>query len=188
MIISITGHTKGLGKYLHTFFSKEHSVIGISRTNGFDFRKDIDKVIETISQTDLFINNAYIDNYQNFLFDELKEKVGRIVCIGSQARKYPGIVGSDYSRNKQELYDKVEEHSSKIYANPCLHIDLGFMQLEKHDYDNPSKIKSQFFTTYEEVASAIVFWLENPKVKNIEFETKITDEVMDQLYNHNPDL
>lgn len=188
MIISITGHTKGLGKYLYNYFSKEHTVIGISRTTGFDFETDTSKIIDTISNTDVFINNAYLNNYQNYLFDKVKDKVKRIVCIGSQARKYPDIVGRDYSKHKQELYDKIEEYTSHTDTNPCLHIDLGFMELEEQDYFNPSKVKSQFFTTYEEVAAAIVFWLDNPKIKNIEFETKITDEVMNQLCDHNPDL
>ena len=188
MIVSITGHTKGLGRYLYDHFSKEHTVVGLSRTTGFNFEKDWKKIVDAISESDLFINNAYLNNNQNLLFDEVKNKVSKIVCIGSQARKYPNLVGIEYSKNKQQLYNMVDEYTSLDNTNPCLHVDLGFMQLEESDIDDPCKVKSPFYTTYKEVSDVIDFWLYNPKIKNIEFETPITDEVMIQLKNHNPDI
>ena len=65
--VAITGHTNGIGKGLHDYFSSKGSrVKGFSLTNGFDISKkeNIDHIIELTSECDLFINNAHCDYQQ----------------------------------------------------------------------------------------------------------------------------
>jgi NADP-dependent 3-hydroxy acid dehydrogenase YdfG len=65
--VAITGHTNGIGKGLHDYFSSKGSrVKGFSLTNGFDISKkeNIDHIIELTSKCDLFINNAHCDYQQ----------------------------------------------------------------------------------------------------------------------------
>ena len=39
MKISITGHSKGIGKACFDLLSKEHNVVGFSRSNGFNIKE-----------------------------------------------------------------------------------------------------------------------------------------------------
>lgn len=62
MIISITGDTRGIGLALKNHFMLEgHTVIGFSRSNGYDINKldDRNRIILESSSSDIFINNAY---------------------------------------------------------------------------------------------------------------------------------
>jgi len=74
MKIAITGHTKGIGKSLFDkWASHGHSVIGFSRSNGFNvadpkIRSDI---IKEIIDCDIFINNAYANDAQIELLKSL---------------------------------------------------------------------------------------------------------------------
>lgn len=70
MIISLTGHTKGLGKEMFDTLTKQYEVRGLSRSNGWNI-KDSDKIIDEIKNTDVFINNAYYKDYQSELFIKL---------------------------------------------------------------------------------------------------------------------
>jgi len=62
MRIAITGHSQGLGKAIADHFQNfGHTVIGYSRTNGFDISQEDtrNKIIEELKSCDVFINNAY---------------------------------------------------------------------------------------------------------------------------------
>lgn len=52
----ITGHTKGIGKFLYNHFSEKYDVLGISRTTGYDLNTDISKIVELSKNCDLFVN------------------------------------------------------------------------------------------------------------------------------------
>lgn len=92
MKIAITGHTKGIGKALTEYFTAHgHTVIGFSRSNGFDItdqqtREYIGKVLETC---DVFINNAYAPYAQKqLLLDTIllwKNTTNTIINIGSKS-------------------------------------------------------------------------------------------------------
>jgi short-subunit dehydrogenase len=65
--IAITGHTKGIGKGLHDYFTnKGCRVKGFSLTSGFDISKkeNVDRIVELTKDCDLFINNAHCDYQQ----------------------------------------------------------------------------------------------------------------------------
>lgn len=60
MKVAITGHTQGLGQAFFKYF-QPHTVIGFSRSNGYNIANPADrnKILEEITDVDMFINNAY---------------------------------------------------------------------------------------------------------------------------------
>ena len=56
MIIGITGHTKGLGKAIYDTLKASHTIIGFSRTNGYNIQSP-NKIIDCLKDCDVFINN-----------------------------------------------------------------------------------------------------------------------------------
>jgi len=102
----ITGHTKGIGKFLYEYFLKQGFVVeGISRSNGFDISKNYKEVLEKIKDNDLFFNNAYCEDYQSRLLIDTNNKVKNIISIGSTAGYYSDIDSKkhQYSINKKKI-------------------------------------------------------------------------------------
>ena len=61
--IAITGHTKGIGNGLHTYFSTQSvEVLGFSRTNNYDISNIdvIDKIIDETIDCEIFIPTYFI--------------------------------------------------------------------------------------------------------------------------------
>ena len=189
MRIVIIGHTSGIGKALAEHFTKKkHDVVGLSRTNGYDIERDVTKIVGAAKGCDLFINNAYRDKQQLVLFNELKDKVGKIICMGSISRMYPELIPTDYVHDKQELYEAMRLHSLTPNTIPSLHLDLSFIESTEVNHNDPTAFTSDNYITYDEIISAVDFWLDNPKVKNIEFEWKCTPFVRSELERINPNL
>lgn len=92
MKLAITGHTSGLGKSISRLAHERNiNVIGFSRTNGFNITDHRDRkiLINSVSDFDVFINNAY-DRYGQLdllyeLYDEWKAQNKLIINIGSMA-------------------------------------------------------------------------------------------------------
>ena len=181
----ITGHTSGIGKALYEHFPGS---VGLSRSNGFDIKNNFDQVVEQIKGCDLFINNAYRDQQQLELFLATKDHVGKIICMGSISRLYPELIPTDYVHDKQDLYEAMRVHSLTPGSTPSLHLDLSFIESTKVNTDDPTAFTSDNHITYREIISAIDFWLDNPKVRNIEFEWKCTSFVRSELERINPSL
>ena len=76
-MIAITGHSRGLGKYLFNYFTElGYLVQGYSKSNGYDLTsKEIrQKIIFEIDNCKIFINSAYDYNtHNNFQTHVLKE-------------------------------------------------------------------------------------------------------------------
>lgn len=126
MKIALTGHTRGLGKSIYEQCNNDiASVIGFSKSNGFDITsaEDRKKIIELSDDCDVFINNAY-DRFGQIemlydLYDKWKAKEKTIVTIGSYAsnaaewRLQPCL----YSTVKKSLdvvtYQLVNSHDRK---------------------------------------------------------------------------
>ena len=63
--IAIIGHTKGIGKAIADLYrSKKYSVLGLSRSNGFDISKDQEKILEHIEGYPLVVINAHAGRAQ----------------------------------------------------------------------------------------------------------------------------
>ena len=70
MKIAITGHSNGIGKALTDYFKQQgHTVIGFSRTNGFDITQLTSRqhILNELTTCDIFINNAYAPKAQHQL-------------------------------------------------------------------------------------------------------------------------
>ena len=134
-MIAITGHTKGFGKYL---FQRLHAR-GFSRSNGFDIN-DPQKIIESLDDCDIFINNAY-DGFAQVkllyaLYEEWKDKNKLIINIGSRSKDFTlreREVSFGYSVEKLAL-----EHASKQLSgtfSKCKITALHFGRMEEIGYD-----------------------------------------------------
>lgn len=180
----ITGHTRGVGKFLCEHYDAQ----GLSRSNGYDIDKDFDKVVDQIKGCDLFINNAYRDQQQLKLFHAVKDHVGKIVCMGSVSRTYPELIPTQYVHDKQDLYEACRLHNIIPGSCPVLYLDLSFIENTDIDNSDPTAFTSDNFITFKEIASAIDFWIEHPNVSLIEFKWKCTPFVRSELERINPDL
>jgi nucleoside-diphosphate-sugar epimerase len=106
MKIGITGHSDGIGKDIYLNLIKEYDVIGLSRSNGFDI-KNTDKIIEQLDNCDVFINNAYEENYQTKLFELIFDKwifsPKTIINMISSCVYHSSDWSPEYANNKKEL-------------------------------------------------------------------------------------
>ena len=57
--IAIIGHTKGIGKAIADIYkTKKYTVVGLSRSNGYDLLTDQEKIMEQIQDCHLVVINA----------------------------------------------------------------------------------------------------------------------------------
>ncbi len=188
MKVVITGHTQGIGRALYeSFISAEWEVVGLSRSNGYDIDKDFDRVVEAAAGADLFINNAYRDQQQTKLVNALKNKVKKMIVMGSVSRLYPELIHTDYVHDKQALAEACRLISIDPNGIDLLHLDLSFSE-GMADNDDPTHFVSDYNLKFEEIISAIDFWMTNPKIRQIEFRWKLTPFVYDQLKRAFPNL
>ena len=93
MKIAITGHSRGIGAAI-TEQLKSHDIIGLSRSNGYNIT-DVDSIVEAVCECDVFINNAFFEDYQTKLLAAVHKKWQdqdkTIVNIGSIVTAYPRI-------------------------------------------------------------------------------------------------
>jgi hypothetical protein len=171
MKIAITGHTKGLGKYLYNQFEKNHEVIGISRSTGYDLETDVDKIADVIKDCDLFINNASYGKSQIELLDKLFDKIPKIVVMGSVAADYDQIIKNEYSRNKKELSERCKQLSLLQSIN-ILFLNISMLE---------DAVSGDNLIKFEEVYNVIDFWLKNPKINYVNFEFKLTPFTLEKI-------
>lgn len=185
MKIAVTGHTRGLGKYIYDHYSNlNNEVIGISRTTGYDIEKNIPKILEKISDCNLLINNAYCNGKQLDLLKETNCKIDKIVSMGSLMRKYSFQLSGNfkkYSDDKQKLYNENYIQSLNKKSSKLLHLDLGFVEQDEIKQKDHNSFKSDNFVSFKEIIDLIDFWIINQNFSNIEFEWKMTDNVLDEL-------
>jgi hypothetical protein len=100
MKIAITGHTDGIGKWIYD----NNNVVGFSRSNGYDIcsANDRKRIVDAVSDCDVFINNA-CDNYgQAYMLRDLymswKESGKYIITVGSR------IVNDDFVLPEDHLH------------------------------------------------------------------------------------
>lgn len=89
MKIAITGHTRGIGLACATALESEHDIVGLSRTNEYSINKP-QEIFEAAKDCDVFINNAWLSNYQVKLFElfwkEWRNEHKTIINISSQTK------------------------------------------------------------------------------------------------------
>ena len=187
MKIVITGHTQGIGRALYENF-KDHEVIGLSRSNGHDIDQNFDLVVEAAKGCDLFINNAYRDGQQLKLLQALKNHVGKMIVMGSVSRFYPELIPTNYVHDKQALAEACRLISIDPNGIDILRLDLSFIEQTDIDTRDPTAFTSDNFINYNEIVNAVNFWLDNPKIRQMEFVWKLTPFVYSELKRINPNL
>jgi len=190
MKVVITGHTCGIGKSLYQHFQTfgGWEVVGLSRSNGYDIDSDFGQVVEAATGCFLFINNAYRDQQQTKLVNALKDKVTKMIVMGSVSRQYPELIHTDYVHDKQELAEACRLVSIDPKGIDVLHLDLSFIEGQDPDSNQPTDFMSDYNIQHEEIISAVNFWLTNPKIRQMEFRWKLTPFVYAQLKQAFPTL
>lgn len=139
----ITGHTKGLGQILYNYFSQQHDVLGLSKSQGFDISND--DIRPFIDGDTVFINNAYDFN------DHLAQS--RLVHAAYRCCDHRQIVigsyTSDFTHQKTtgpQLYSigklAVEAASNQMFAadkNITL-VKPGYIDVESASHADVVKI------------------------------------------------
>jgi hypothetical protein len=167
--ISLTGHTKGIGKALYESLSTAYSVKGYSRSNNYDISTEDGRleILNAAKNSNVFINNAYFENAQTELFtlfftEWIYDENKTIVNISSQS-KYPGMSKnwSGYSAYKASLNHqaylcgfKTDRKCRIITINPGL---------VKTNMTLSTQKTGKGMLTSMEVASAVKWAIETPQ-------------------------
>lgn len=137
MKVAITGHTKGIGRAIANLYP-DH--IGFSRSNGYDISVAThrDNIISESFTCDVFVNNAYQDNYQNLMFTDIfahweQDPTKTIVNIISRAKYITGT-NVDYYNHKIGLATESEQ---QMFGRRCrvININPGFVMTESSKPD-----------------------------------------------------
>lgn len=123
--ISITGHTSGLGKALFDHFTQKNFAIeGYSRQNGYDisYPETQKRLIEKVSSSEFFINNAHSTWAQvellYSLFEKWKDQPKHIINISSNSGDGIKNYIHPYAIHKNSL-DKASEQLNNIPDAKC---------------------------------------------------------------------
>jgi short-subunit dehydrogenase len=146
MKIGITGHTKELGKSIYDTLIRSHNVIGFSRTNGYDVQSP-NKIIESLVDCDIFINNVYYQTTQSDIFFKIFEKwkdlEKTIININSSSIHQSGAWNPTYVSNKKHLNNITQSLIDKYPNKKVRVINLNLGTLESHNnFENFNKIEN----------------------------------------------
>lgn len=159
MRVVITGHTGGLGFAFFNYLTQSgHEVVGVSRSNGYNLPEKFEEVVNLAETADLFINNLHIHTIQYDFLKRLHNKTSIITC-GSMAADYlnPDIIRYATAKKLIEIEHKKLKKESQF---PMLLLKMGFLE-NWTQYDS---------IPYQQVVSAVDFWIKNPRASLIEFD------------------
>lgn len=164
----ITGHTIGIGKSIAEYFkNKGWEVIGLSRSNGYDVFSRYNDMLEIAKTADLFVNNMSRDGCQIKFLNDLAGVVNKIICCGSIAADYDHVLNYQYSKEKLELKKLCKKlsltHQDKT---KILHLNISLTEDSR---------ETDCGLPHSDIVKAIDFWMDNPRINNIEFELKLND-------------
>jgi NAD(P)-dependent dehydrogenase (short-subunit alcohol dehydrogenase family) len=114
--IAITGHSKGIGKALSDLLiSQGHTVIGFSRSNGYNIRDFLVRkaIIEQSADCDIFINNAYSYGAQTELLKAL-------IPLWEGSNKFIINIGSKVTLAGRTLDPAAQELTSTNPTDPSI--------------------------------------------------------------------
>lgn len=131
MKIAITGTTSGIGKGIADLYTEHnHSVLGFNRSNGYDIDTNQTRIIDAISDCDVFVNNAFSNtdilaqaSMFKKVFDVWQYKTKTIVNINS--RTHYGNAAKPYAKGKKMLHreafiaiNQLDRHCKIINISP----------------------------------------------------------------------
>lgn len=178
----VTGHTSGIGKIIYEhFLSKNWTVIGMSRSNGYDITKDQDKIVSESTDCDIFVNCAYDGDSQLQLLNKLHNKVKNIIVIGSVAADYAKVWKS-YGLDKFHLQERCKELAEEESSTNIFYLKLSFCE----NATLPVFVNDKYKASFDELLQIIDLWLKVPKIYSVEFILKKTPEIMEFARKMNP--
>lgn len=132
----VIGHTSGIGRGLYNALPREgYTVLGMSRSNGFDLSKDLCLILDTIvsNQVDIVYNVAYSGTGQSELVLALYQigYTGKVVSIGSVSADR-----TDAITPQQMRYAADKAHLRQISRMVCaqgfdsVYVELGMVDTE----------------------------------------------------------
>ena len=146
MKIAITGHSKGIGKACYDVLSKDHDVIGFSRSNGFNINQPRKIFIASVN-CDVFINNAHDGFHQvemlNMMFKAWQHKQGKhIINIGVDTVPYTDwqVVYRQYPIEKMALHAQAELLQNESRSCKITTLALGYVDTEFNKDYNGAKL------------------------------------------------
>jgi len=163
------GHV--MNGWMHNYFSNDE-IVTISRSHGFDFYNDYNKIIDIAKTADVFVNSAAVDNFQVRFFQDLYGHVPKIISLGSIAADFSDAINDFYPKMKQQLKMKhkfLPLTDFKI-SSDILHITLTEVENKQENISGMS---------YNQIKKILDFWFENPFFTNIDlkyFKETYTDE------------
>lgn len=141
MKVSITGDTSGIGLALKEKFNVHDTVIGFSRSNGYDVRYNSNRkqIVSKSIDSDIFINNAYHSDGQTLLLGDMLDAWEgtnkTIIHISSLIVNLP----EEYFLNYPEL---LEYQCSKLIGNLLIKNYKGTVNILNV---MPGIVKTNFF-------------------------------------------
>lgn len=174
--VIITGHTKGLGKEIYEYFiEKGYSVFGYSRTNGHNIslEKNRLKIIDLLKDADIFVNNAYDRENQNF--DSQLELLKK---------------ASSVWKNLNKTIINISSFASDYYLSK-FETDTWRLNYRKNKFLQDQYIKSLYSTNKVNIVNLKpIFrsvYIEKQKSKTIEMSEicKLLDIVLNEKNNFN---
>lgn len=130
MKIALTGHTQGLGLSLYNALSKDHEVVGFSRSNNYDIKNPNNRsnIIDEAKDFDVFINLVHNYYHQSDLLLELhkswKGLNKTIINVSSDVVQDDKWANNDYDMMEYKIQkinlETMATYLSKINALPTL--------------------------------------------------------------------
>lgn len=167
MKIAITGHSKGIGKCLADYFEQQgHTVIGFSRTTGFDITNESCRqhILDVLTSCNIFINNAYAPHAQRqLLIDAIQLWEGTtntIINIDSKSTLIKNIPSymTEYVQDKNQQKDIIKERVFKARPH-IINFTVGLVDTDMSKIFNSKKIDptnlAKFIYTLIEFRSTI---------------------------------
>lgn len=103
MKIAITGHTRGIGAAIADAYS-HHTVLGFSRSNGFELPGCINQVASLSRQADVFVNNVDLGQFEMFeaVYSQWRTESAKTIVniLSLVALPEYGLQSTNYSAHK----------------------------------------------------------------------------------------
>lgn len=182
MEIIITGHTRGLGKELFDYYSVDHSVKGLSRSNGYDIVKDQEKILQEIQGADLFINCAYSGNAQEQLLMSSINTVSNTIVIGTTMQNIQEFSNFPYIADKKQL----AEQCRQLSIDPTVSTNILLLNISFLPRKEGSLMTTDNHIDYTHVIDTINYWLKYKNISEINFSWKMTELVLSEFKRLSP--
>lgn len=150
MKIGITGHTDGLGKSIYDLLKINHTMVGMSRTNGYNIF-NTQQIIDNVLDCDIFINNTHRKQCQSELlvglFDIWKDSEKTIINLNSSCVYHSSDWSPEYAENKKGLRKKMWELVESNPNKKLKIINIYPSTLDSHiGYDEYNKIDVNYIS------------------------------------------